>query len=109
MKIIAGQMKSGTISVIASISTSLLPNLICPFLFLFHQMGGKNSLSSNGNLQPPTLAASNNLSTNNGQKTESVTTVAELGINGISSVKGNNQEEVIIRMETGAEFNQIYL
>ena len=67
-------------------------------------------MSSNGNLQPPTLAASNNLSTNNGQqKRESVTTVAELGINGISSVKGNNQEEVIIRMETGTEFNQIYL
>ena len=102
-------MKSGTISVIASISASLLPNLICPFLFLFHQMRGKSSLSSNGNLQPPTSAASNNLSTNNGQKTESVTTVAELGINGISSVKGNNQEEVIIRMETGTEFNQIYL
>ena len=80
-----------------------------PFLFLFHQMRGKNSLSSNGNLQKPTSAASNNLSTNNGQKTESVTTVAELEINGISSVKGNNQEEVIIRMETGAEFNQIYL
>ena len=73
-------------------------------------MRGKNSLSSNGNLQKPTSAASNNLSTNNGQqKTESVTTVAELEINGISSVKGNNQEEVIIRMETGAEFNQIYL
>ena len=72
-------------------------------------MRGKNSLSSNGNLQKPTSAASNNLSTNNGQKIESVTTVAELEINGISSVKGNNQEEVIIRMETGAEFNQIYL
>ena len=93
-----------------SISTSLLPNFHTTFLFLFHQMRGKkNSLSSNGNLQKPTSAASNNLSTNNGQKTESVTTVAELGINGISSVKGNNQEEVIIRMETGAEFNQIYL
>ena len=72
-------------------------------------MRGKNPLSSNGNLQKPTSAASNNLSTNNGQKIESVTTVAELEINGISSVKGNNQEEVIIRMETGAEFNQIYL
>jgi hypothetical protein len=96
---------------VCSISTSLLPNFHTTFLFLFHQMRGKkNSLSSNGNLQKPTsAAASNNLSTNNGQKTESVTTVAELEINGIASVKGNNQEEVIIRMETGEEFNQIYL